>query len=162
MNVHLVVKSTDTARGTLMLRFLVWMKKIKYSYLCLPDPSQNLLCPSLEISVLLYFVQHKHKYLFGNWRGTELNRELKQCLKKKTHQRTMSQHLHDSKHLHTKISCDEGFHSKWTVVLNSQTYFKLLWWLWEAFHISSSHYRPARASLPCLHFSEHQDVLTVT
>lgn len=83
MNVHLVVKSTDTARGTLMLRFLVWMKKIKYSYLCLPDPSQNLLCPSLEISVLLYFVQHKHKYLFGNWRGTELNRELKQCLKKK-------------------------------------------------------------------------------
>lgn len=113
MNVHLVVKSTDTARGTLMLRFLVWMKKIKYSYLCLPDPSQNLLCPSLEISVLLYFVQHKHKYLFGNWRGTELNRELKQCLKKKTHQRTMSQHLHDSKHLHTKISCDFIANEQW-------------------------------------------------
>ena len=89
----------------------------------------------------------------GNWNSAS---------KKKTHQRTMSRHLHDSKHLHTKISCDEGFHSKWTVVLNSQTYFKLLWWLWEAFHISSSHYRPAHASLPCLHFSEHQDVLTVT
>lgn len=160
MNVHLVVKSTDTARGTLMLRFLVWMKKIKYSYFCLPDPSQNLLCPSLEISVLLYFVQHKHKYLFGNWRGTELNRELKQCLKKKD---TSENYVSTLARLQTFAHKNQlWFHSKWTVVLNSQTYFKLLWWLWEAFHISSSHYRPAHASLPCLHFSEHQDVLTVT